>query len=93
MTVGLPHAITITFSAFDWLMSLDPHWYSTVFGVYIFSGSTLAFLAFITLVCIALRKNETLRRTITIEHIHDLGRLILTFTIFWAYIGFSQYFR
>ena len=85
-------AFTITFSAFDWLMSLDPHWYSTVFGVYIFSGSTLAFLSFITLVCIALRKNETLRRTITIEHIHDLGRLMLTFTIFWAYIAFSQYF-
>ncbi len=85
-------ALTLTFSSFDWLMSLDPHWFSTVFGVYVFSGSTLAFLAFITLVCIVLRKNGILQNTITIEHFHDLGRLLLTFTIFWAYIAFSQYF-
>jgi len=85
-------AITTSFAAFDWLMSLDPHWYSTIYGVYVFSGGLLAFLAFITLFCIWLRKRNVLNEVITIEHFHDLAKLMLAFTIFWAYMAFSQYF-
>jgi hypothetical protein len=85
-------ALSTSFAAFDWLMSLDPHWYSTIFGLYVFSGGLLAFLAFITLFCIWLRKHNVLVEIITIEHYHDLTKLILAFTIFWGYMGFSQYF-
>ena len=84
-------ALTLTFMAFDWLMSLDAHWYSTIFGVYVFSGSVLAILAFITLVVMALRRSGILTEQITVEHYHDLGKLLFAFTVFWAYIAFSQF--
>ncbi len=85
-------AVTITFASFDLLMSLDAHWYSTIFGVYIFSGSFLGFLCFVTLIIIMFRKNGILEQSITFEHFHDLGKLIFAFVIFWAYMAFSQYF-
>lgn len=85
-------AITITFASFDWLMSLDPHWYSTIFGVYIFAGSLLSILAFVTLFAAVLRRKGVLDTEITVEHFHDLGKLLFAFTIFWAYIAFCQYF-
>ncbi len=85
-------ALTSTFAAFDWLMSLDPHWYSTIFGVYVFSGSFLAVLSFIILVVLYQRHNEVMRQTVTVEHCHDLAKLTFGFVIFWAYMGFSQYF-
>jgi len=85
-------AITISFAAFDWLMSLDAHWYSTIFGVYYFAGSTLAVLAFMTLLAIIFRGRGILENEITVEHYHDLGKLLFTFTVFWGYIAFSQYF-
>ncbi|MFC1725783.1 hypothetical protein ACFL4T_09160 [candidate division KSB1 bacterium] len=85
-------ALTATFASFDWLMSLDAHWYSTIFGVYIFSGSFLAILSFIILIALYLRSNGILLNVITTKHFNDLGRLLFTFVIFWAYITFSQYF-
>jgi hypothetical protein len=85
-------ALTITFAAFDWFMSLDAHWYSTAFGVYVFSGSLLSALAFITLVTILLRDKGMLSDLITKEHYHDLGKLLFAFTVFWGYIAFAQYF-
>lgn len=85
-------APTLTFAAFDWLMSLDPHWYSTIFGVYFFTGCFLSSLAFVTLWTIFLRGREKLNHLITAEHLHDLGKLTFGFIIFWAYIGFSQFF-
>ncbi len=85
-------ALTVTFAAFDWLMSLNASWYSTVFGVYIFSGSVLSVLAFITLLAIYLRGKGFLVDVITVEHYHDLGKLLFTFVVFWGYIAFSQYF-
>jgi hypothetical protein len=84
-------ALTVTFAAFDWLMSLDAHWYSTIFGVYIFSGSLVGLLAFLTLIVIFLKKNDVLNETISIEHLFDLGKLIFAFIIFWGYMSFSQY--
>jgi hypothetical protein len=85
-------AITITFASFDWLMSLDPHWFSTIFGVYIFSGSLLAFLCFLVIMLTYHRKNNAFNNIFTIEHYHDIGKLIIAFIIFWAYMAFSQYF-
>ncbi len=85
-------AITITFASFDWLMSLDAHWYSTIFGVYIFGGSLLAILTFMVIFGSYLRNKGVLTDTITVEHYHDLGKFLFGFVIFWGYIGFSQYF-
>ncbi len=85
-------AVTITYAAFDWLMSLDPHWYSTIFGVYFFAGGLLSFIALITLIILMLQRKGILVGTITIEHYHDLGKLMFAFVVFWTYIGFSQYF-
>lgn len=83
-------AITVTFFAFDWLMSLDPHWYSTIFGLYFFAGSTTAFFAFLALVTIAGRR-AGLGQVLNAEHRHDIGKLLFGFVVFWAYMAFSQY--
>lgn len=85
-------AFTVTYAAFDWIMSLQPHWFSTIFGVWYFSASLLAFLAAINLFAQFLRGRGVLKEVITIEHYHDLGKLTFAFIIFWAYISFSQYF-
>ncbi|APF19857.1 hypothetical protein [Caldithrix abyssi] len=85
-------ALTITFAAFDWLMSLQPEWYSTIYGLYIFSGGFVAALAFIILAIAALHRKKVLTEQITVEHYHDLAKLLMSFTIFWGYMAFSQYF-
>jgi len=85
-------ALTSTFAAFDWLMSLDPHWYSTIFGAYLFSGSFLALLCSVILIAIFLRASGPLAHAVSVEHFHDLGKLTFAFIIFWSYMGFSQYF-
>jgi len=84
-------AFTVTFFAFDFLMSLTPHWYSTIFGVYFFAGCVLGFFALMTVLAFLVQSAGALRRTITSEHYHDLGKLVFAFTVFWAYIAFSQY--
>jgi len=85
-------APTITFASYDWLMSIEPHWFSTIFGVYFFGGTFFGFLALMTGICVLLRQNGVLHGIVTREHFHDLGKFMLGFTIFWGYIGFSQYF-
>jgi hypothetical protein len=85
-------AITQTFAAVDWIMSLDPYWYSTIFGVYWFAGSFVSFFALVTLIVVFLRRAGFLKEVVGLEHFHDLGKLLFAFTVFWAYIGFSQYF-
>ena len=84
-------AITVTFASFDLLMSLEPHWFSTIFGVYYFAGSMVAFFAWTTIAVALLRRYGILRQPITTEHIHDIGKLLFGFNCFWAYIAFSQY--
>lgn len=86
------YALTVTAAAFDWLMSLDPHWYSTIFGVNYFAAGLVTFMSFLTLLALLLRRAGILRETITVEHYHDLGKLMFAFTIFWTYTNFSQYF-
>jgi len=85
-------ALTFTFASFDWLMSLDAHWYSTIFGVYIYSGAVVGFLTFLTMLVIYFRKKNILTNEITVEHYHDLGKLTFAFVVFWGYMAFSQYF-
>jgi len=84
-------AITVTFASFDLLMSRDPHWFSTIYGVYYFGGSFLGFVSLLPVIFFALRLNGYIRRSVTAEHFHDLGKLMLGFTVFWAYIAFSQF--
>ena len=85
-------ALTISFAAFDWLMTLDPHWYSTMFGVYIFAGSFLVAVSFITIILLYLRNYGILYNEVNIEHYRDLGRIMFGFTVFWAYIAGFQYY-
>ncbi len=79
------------FAAFDWVMSLAPMWFSTMFGVYMFTGSVLAAHCSIALLCFVFQKQGAMRDEVTIEHYHDLGKLIFGFVCFWGYIAFSQY--
>lgn len=83
--------LSMTFGAFDWVMSLDPHWFSTIFGVYYFAGCVTTIHAFIAIVVILLHRSGHLRGVVTQEHFHDLGKMMFAFTVFWTYIGFSQY--
>jgi len=85
-------ALTVTFASFDWIMSLSPHWYSTIFGVYYFAGALVGSFAALILLSAALTRSGILQQVITVEHFHDLGKLLYAFTVFWAYIGFSQFF-
>jgi len=84
-------AFTVTFFAFDFLMSLTPHWYSTIFGVYFFAGCVLSFFALLTVIAFLVQRAGRLRRVISNDHYHDMGKLLFAFVVFWAYIGFSQY--
>jgi hypothetical protein len=84
-------ALTLTFASFDWLMSLDPHWYSTIFGAYVFAGSAVAFFAFLGLVVIGAWRTRLLVNVVNHEHLQDIGKLLFAFVVFWAYMAFSQY--
>lgn len=84
-------AITITFTAVDWLMSLEPHWFSTIFGVYYFSGTVIAALAAVTLVVVVLKEKGYFNPWITDDHLYSFGALLFAFVNFWAYIAFSQF--
>jgi len=83
-------AFTITYGAFDLIMSIDPVWYSTIFGVYYFAGAFLGAVAAIILTLMGLKKLGYLP-SVTVEHFHDLGKLLFAFVFFWGYIAFSQY--
>src|SRR2546421_2504037 len=90
--ISLPlFALSLTFGAYDWLLGIDYHWFSTMWGVYIFAGAAGSSMSLLVLVITALRKAGYLKETVTAEHYHIMGKWMLAFTIFWAYIGFSQY--
>ncbi len=84
-------AITITISGVDWMMSLEPHWFSTMFGVYYFSGTVWCALAALTLAVVLLREKGYLIPGLKNDHYYSLGTLLFAFTAFWGYIAFSQY--
>ena len=84
--------LTVTFAAFDWIMSLNPTWFSTMFGVYFFAACCAGGFSLIALLCLRVQGHGLLRDVITPEHYQDLGKLLFGFGIvFWAYIAFSQY--
>src|SRR5207253_2705343 len=85
-------ALTITFAAFDWIMSLDPMWYSTIFGVVIFAQSTVVNMAMLILVTMLLKRSGILGNAVHEEHYHDMGKLMFGWLVFWAYVSFSQFF-
>jgi hypothetical protein len=84
-------AVTWVASSFDWIMSIDSHWFSTIFGVYNFAGMFVSALAAITLILILHSRASGGASVLRPEQLHDLGRLIFGFSCFWAYIWFSQY--
>ncbi len=87
----LVFAVTFSLASFEWLMSLDPHWYSTIFAVYTFAGLLLAGVAAITAGAVLLSRRGPLARALNPSHLHDLGKLLFAFSIFWAYIWVSQF--
>jgi hypothetical protein len=87
----LAYGFTITFASFDWMMSLEPHWFSTIYGVLIMGGQGLSSLAFLIVVLVWLSRRAPLDRIVVPAHFHDLGNLMLAFVMLWAYFSFSQY--
>lgn len=83
--------VTMTLAAFDLIMSLEPHWFSTMFGVYFFIGGVVSFYALLILTVLMLQHGGWLKASITAEHYHDMGKFLFAFTFFWGYIAFSQY--
>jgi len=83
--------ITVTLSSFDWVMSIEYHWFSTIFGVYNFAGLFFSGLAAMILIAIWLERAGPLRGVLNDAHLHDLGKLLFAFSVFWMYIWFSQY--
>lgn len=84
-------ALTFWVASMDWIMSLEPHWYSTIFGIYNFSGTFTAGVAAVTVAVIVLRRRGYLKEFVRDDHLHDLGKLLFAFSTFWMYIWFSQY--
>lgn len=84
-------ALMITFAGIMWVMALDYHWFSTMWGVYIFAGSAGAGLAATILIANGLKAAGYLKGVYTVEHNHIIGKLLFAFTVFWGYIAFSQY--
>ena len=91
--VGIPLvALSITFASIDWFKSLEYHWFSTIYGVYFFATGMRGALACGVLIMVWLYRRGNYRGILNNNHLHSIGQLMLTFTVFWAYIGFSQYF-
>jgi hypothetical protein len=90
--IGVLFFTSLTFAGLDWQMSLDPHWYSTMYGVYTFAGAFLAFLAFLTFTLLRLQDQGYLQKIVTTEHYHDLGKYLFAFTVFYCYIAGAQFY-
>ena len=89
---GIPiMAVTTAFASYDFVMSTEPHWFSTMFGVYYFAGGWLGALCLVTFLALLLKKGGMLNLEVTTEHIQDMGKFMFAFVVFWTYIAFSQY--
>jgi hypothetical protein len=82
--------LALTFAAMDWIMSLQPIWYSSIFGVYVFAGGFLAAIALVTILAARLWSRHGGAGAITPNHFHALGRMLFAFTVFWTYAAFFQ---
>jgi len=87
----LAYCLTMTFASVDWIMSLDPHWFSTIFGLVLVVGQALASLALVIAMLALLSETEPVASYLNSRHFHDLGKLLLAFVMLWAYLSFSQY--
>jgi hypothetical protein len=85
------YVLTMTFASVDWLMSLEPHWFSTIYGIFIVMGQTLSAMSFAILVLALLAGREPLKGKIAARHFHDLGKLLFAFVMIWSYFAFSQF--
>jgi hypothetical protein len=85
------YGLTITFASVDWVMSINPHWFSTIFGFLFMGGQGLAALAFTIVVATVLWRRDPMHHVYNAGHFHDLGKLLLAFVMLWAYFNFSQY--
>jgi hypothetical protein len=83
-------AVSSSMSAWDWIMSIDTHWFSTLFGWYVFSSWWVSGLALIALIVIVLKEKGYLS-IVTSDHLHDIGKFVFGFSIFWTYLWFSQF--
>jgi len=87
----LVFVITATFAFIDWIMSLEPHWFSTIYGAMFLVGETLESFAFLIALVIVLSNRPPFKEYVTPQHIHDLGNMMFAFTVLWAYLSFSQF--
>jgi hypothetical protein len=85
------YALTITFASTDWVMSLEPHWFSTIYGMMFMVGQTLTTLAFAIAVLALIAETPPLSEILSAETLNDLGNLLFAFIMLWAYLSFSQY--
>ena len=85
------YGLTVTFAMVDWTMSVNPHWYSTIWGMLYVGGQGLSAFAFGIVVLVLLAQVPPLDRVITAHHLHDLGKLMFAFLMLWAYLSFSQF--
>lgn len=85
------YGLTMTFAAFDWTMSLEPHWFSSIYGLLLIAGQVLTALAFAIVVLAWVAPRTALRQVVTEQHFHDLGNFLLGATLFWMYIAFCQF--
>lgn len=84
-------ALTTTFAALDFLMALEPEWFSTIFGVYFFAGCALSFFCSTIVITMLAQEKGRLQGIVTAEHYHDLGKWTFAFVFFWGYVAFSQF--
>lgn len=84
------YAWTMTFASVDWMMSLDPHWKSSIYGFYVMAGQGLIAFAFLIVIATLFRDTEPLVGVMKTDHVHDMGKLMFAFLILWAYMAFSQ---
>ncbi|MCA9626933.1 MAG: hypothetical protein KC766_04685 [Myxococcales bacterium] len=84
-------ALTTTFGAIDMIMSLEPEFFSTMFGVYVFAGCQLSFHCVLALTLLWLQGAGRLTKSVSVHHFHDIGKMMFAFIVFWAYIAFSQF--
>jgi hypothetical protein len=85
------YGLTVTFAMVDWTMSVNPHWFSTIWGLLYIGGQGLSAMAFAIVILIMLAETPPLNRVITPHHLHDLGKLLFAFLMLWAYLSFSQF--
>lgn len=87
----LLYGLTVSFAAVDWVMSLDPHWFSTIYGILFMGGQGVSAMCFVISMGVLLVKHKPMDAVMRPEHFHDLGKLLMAFVMLWAYFAFSQF--